>query len=213
MITNAAREERGRGVPLNDVERVARHYNISLEEACDLLAVYTVGELLPERGYGLTVPMELTGHTIDDLKVALNAMEDSLPLGGKAKLQLCTMSLPSEADLAYTYLQLTAAGFHTSYPMAGVIQGVPTTEMTLIKGSPQWASLIAIVPTMLIVGLIAFGITRIEAISRALLPILLTVVVGGVVIIGMMRAPAGRIAERAAQRYLPSTQKKVLAAR
>lgn len=47
-------EERGRGVPLSDAERVARHYGISLEEACEWLTYHTVDELIPERGAGLT---------------------------------------------------------------------------------------------------------------------------------------------------------------
>lgn len=47
-------EERGRGVPLDDAERVARHYGISIEEACEWLETHTVEELIPPRGTGLT---------------------------------------------------------------------------------------------------------------------------------------------------------------
>lgn len=45
---------RGRGISLNDAERVARHYGISVEDARGLLAKYSVAELLPGIGYGLT---------------------------------------------------------------------------------------------------------------------------------------------------------------
>lgn len=47
-------EERGRGIPLTDVERVMRHYGVDEKTACEWLGVHTVEELLPERGYGLT---------------------------------------------------------------------------------------------------------------------------------------------------------------
>jgi len=56
-------------------------------------------------------------------------------------------------------------------------------------------------------------ITKIEAIGRVLLPIFITAVVGIITIAGLMRKPAERVAERAAQRYLPKSEKKVLAAR
>jgi hypothetical protein len=45
--------ERRYGIPLADVERVANHYGITLEEAEALLEQDPVEELLPERGYGL----------------------------------------------------------------------------------------------------------------------------------------------------------------
>ncbi|MBA7644270.1 hypothetical protein ES703_52012 [subsurface metagenome] len=38
--------------PLTDVERIARHYGISVREACEWLKYHTVDELLPERGTG-----------------------------------------------------------------------------------------------------------------------------------------------------------------
>lgn len=145
----------------------------------------------------------IEGRTAEDLRIALNAMEQSLPLGGKAKLELYTDTLPTEEELANTVLNMAAAGFHASYPSARIVQNVPTIEVVLTKGSPQWAALIPIIPTVVIVGLIAFGITRIETISKALLPILITTAVTGVIIIGVMRAPAALAAERAAKRYLP----------
>jgi hypothetical protein len=45
--------ERRKGIPRTDIERVANHYGVTLEDAETLLKVYSVDELLPERGYGL----------------------------------------------------------------------------------------------------------------------------------------------------------------
>ena len=47
-------EERRYGIPRSDVERVANHYGISLEEAECWLRIHSVEELLPARGSGLT---------------------------------------------------------------------------------------------------------------------------------------------------------------
>ncbi|GAI94966.1 unnamed protein product [marine sediment metagenome] len=192
-------EERGRGIPLDDAQRIARHYGVTIEEACDLLRTYSVEELLPERGYGLTAAAQVVGYSLQDLQVALNTMEESLPEGGKAKLEICTEALPTEEDLATAYLNMAGAGFHTSYPSARIVQGVPTTQFSLQKGSPQWALLIPLLPTALIVGLIAFGLVRIEEISKALLPLMITGAVGLVGVALIVRKPAERIAER----YLP----------
>jgi hypothetical protein len=200
-----ARKERGMGIPLNDAQRVARHYSITIEEAYKLLSVYSVNELLPERGYGLTLSSDLSGYSIDDLGFALNAMESYLPHGGRAMLSLYTQSIPTEEDIAETYLGLIEAGFHVSYPKARLLRGVPTTEMVLTKGSPQWSLLIPILPTLFVVGLIGFGLARIESISRALLPITITLVVGVIAVAGLMRRPVERITEKVGQRYLPQT--------
>lgn len=213
MITHAASKERGRGMPLDDTQRVARHYGISIEEACQLLAVYSPDDLLPERGYGLG-GATIVGATVDDLKVALDAMEMYLPVGGKAKLEVCTEAMPTEESLAEFYLKATAAGFHLSYPTTRTVEGIPTTEMVLQKGSPVLLALIPLIVPLLIIGLIAFSITRIETITKAILPILLVAVGGVIIIAGLMRRPAERIVERATAKYLPETiSKKVLAAR
>jgi len=44
-----AREDRGKGIPLDDIERAMRHYNISREEYLAHPAAYP----LPDRGTGL----------------------------------------------------------------------------------------------------------------------------------------------------------------
>lgn len=46
-----AREDRGKGVPLNDIERACRHYGITPEEYWANPDAYP----LPDRGTGLTI--------------------------------------------------------------------------------------------------------------------------------------------------------------
>lgn len=51
--------QRGLGIPKSDVERVARHYNISESEAEEWLTIHPVEMLLPETGTGLTIGNEV----------------------------------------------------------------------------------------------------------------------------------------------------------
>jgi len=192
--------ERGKGIPLDDAQRIARHYGISIEEACDLLRTYSIEELVPERGYGLTTAAQAVGYSLQDLPGALNTMENSLAKGGQAKLELCTENMPADEDLDKLFLSATAAGFHLTYPTAKRIKGVATTELVLTKGSPQWGLLIPLLPTVLIVGLVAFGLVRIEEISKALLPLLITGAVGLVALTLIVRKPAEKYLERAGAR-------------
>jgi len=198
-------EERGRGVPLDDAQRIARHLNIPIEEACELLRTYSVEELVPARGYGLThaAPAPLTGASLDELNSALISMEDSLNIGDKARLELATYGLPDQDQLDAIWDGLLASGLHISRPIAKMIDGVPLTSMVIRKGSPQWAA--ALIPLLVPIGtlgLIAFGIIKLEDISKALLPLILAA--GGLTIIalGIMRQPAARAAEMAAVKYL-----------
>lgn len=129
----------------------------------------------------VNVPIEMSGGTRGELEYCLTMMENSIDYGQKAKLQLLTDSLPTQDSLNSLYTAMQANGFHTSRPMARYDHGIPSTEIVLRKGSPVWVALIPLIPTVMIVGLIAFGLTRIETISRAILPILL-VTIGGIVI-------------------------------
>lgn len=198
-------EERGKSLPLSDAERVARHYGISLDEACYWLTIHTVEELVPERGYGLThaAPQALTGTSTSELRTALNLMEDSLNVGEKAKLELATYDLPTREELEIMRLDMLWSGLDVSKPTAKVVDGIPLTSMVLTKGSPQWAAaLIPLLVPIATIGLIAFGITKLETISKALLPLILAA--GGLTVIalGIMRQPAARAAEMAAGKYL-----------
>ena len=188
--------DRGKGIPLSDIQRVLRHYTIDEPTARDWLTIHPIEELVPERGYGLTTAAQVVGHSIQDLSGALNTMENSLAKGSQAKLEFCTESMPADEDLDKLFLSATATGFHLSYPTAKRIKGVATTELILTKGSPQWALLIPLIPTVLIVGLIAFGLVRIEEISKALLPLMITGAVGFVALVLIVRKPAERYLER-----------------
>jgi len=212
MITADWSQERGKGIPLNDTQRVARHYGISIQEACDLLAVYSPTELLPERGYGLTAGGQMIGYTVDDLRLSLDTMEASLPKGAQLKLALYTENLPTDEALADLFLNATAAGFHMDYPQARVESDVTVTELILTKGSPVLPALIPLILPVLIIGLIFFVVTKIETVAKALLPILILGVTGIIVLAGIARSErlGTKYIER---RFSPKTEKKVLAAR
>jgi len=213
-------QERGRGVPLRDAERVARHYGFSVEQAEELLEKYPVSELIPERGYGLgtrATPTSVIGYSASELPLALTTMEGSLKNSQHARLTICSQELPTEEDLARFYLQVVASGHHSSRPKARLVRGIPTTELVLTKGSPQWALLIPLIPIALITGLITFGLTRIETISKAIMPVLLVAIGGTVVLVGLLARPAERVAVKYLEKgpalsRLPQTEpKKALA--
>ncbi|MDD4986618.1 MAG: hypothetical protein PHQ43_12730, partial [Dehalococcoidales bacterium] len=156
------------------------------------------------------VALEIAGHGINEFANALTIMEDSIEHGEKAKVQMVVDSMPSQLELDYLYKEMIDSGFHTTKPVARMIDGYPTITMVLRKGSPVWAALIPLIPTVIVGGLVAFGITKIESISKALLPLLL-VTVGGVIMVVALasREPVVSAAERAlssgALRRLPST--------
>lgn len=162
--------------------------------------------------------VSIVGSTTDDLALALNAMESSLKIGERALLELYTETLPTDVELAELYLNASAAGFHIKFPTAQIKEGVPTTDIILTKGSPVWAALIPLIPTLLIGGLVAFGLTRIETISKALMPLILTAVGGLIILVAVLRRPAERVATRYLERggqvpRLPKTTKKGKATR
>ncbi len=221
MVTmQRAREERGRGVPLDDAQRIARHYGISIDEACDLLTIYSVSDLLPERGYGLPSNFEMSGHSLAELRYGLDRL-DTLE-GGKLDVAIVSKILPEDEEVGSFYVRATAAGFDLTYPELDVIDGFPVMSFTVsrdpsIPGTTgfAWAALIPLIPTALIAGLIAFGITKIADISKALVPLLLISLGGFIVIAAILtRRPvveaAGRFAERrfakTELKYLPATR-------
>ena len=144
----------------------------------------------------------ITGTSISELGTALNVMEDSLNAGDMAELELATYELPNEDQLDAMWAEMIASGFHVSKPIARVVDGIPVTSMVLTKGSPVWAALIPLIVPVAVVGLIAFGIAKIETISRALFPLVLTAGTLTVIALGLMRQPAARAAEAAAKKYL-----------
>ena len=191
-------EERGRGIPLDNAQRIARHYGITSEEACDLLRAYSVEELLPERGYGLTgaAQREIIGYSTAELPTALYLVESTMEVGEKARLAICTEDLPTEDELDDLYLGMLNNGFHAYRPTVRVIDGIPTTRIVLQKGSPSFAVIVPLLVPLFIIGLIAFGIVQIEAIGKALLPLMITGAVGLVAVALIIRKPAEKYLER-----------------
>jgi len=202
------------GIPKTDVERLVSHYGISVEEAEELLATYPVDLLLPPRGSGLA-PVEMVGSSQDELVSGLMMMEDGMRLGEKARITLCTEAMPTDDDLATAYLNMVAGGCHVSYPTVRVADGIPTTEFILQKGSPVWAAVIPLIVPILTIGLVAWGITKVESLTKALMPLILVTIGGVIALAAIISKPATKYIERGGKvPYLPSTNlKKVLAAK
>lgn len=156
---------------------------------------------------------EIVGYTADDLRIALDIMENTLDVGENVRVRLCSEMLATEDECAQLFLDMEALGEHCSYPTARMIDDIPTLEFELTKGSP--ALPVAVIPLIAlfgILGIITFGVLKVEAITKALLPLTLIIISGVIIIAGLMRKPAERIVERVGARYLPSTIPKALAA-
>ena len=162
------------------------------------------------------VPREIIGCSQFDLASGLELMESSINYGEKARVTLCTEALPDEAQLADAYMGMLSTGHHVSYPTASIINNVPTTEFIIKKGSPFWPLIIPLIIPLFTIGLVTFGITKIESISKALVPIILISVGGLIVLAAIVSKPATKYVERGGKvPYLPSTKspKKALAVR
>ncbi len=217
MLMNTAtqpRQTEGRqtmdGMPKNDVERLMSHYGITEEEAVEMLDSYPADLLLPERGSGLA-PVEIVGFTQGELTSGLELMEAGINYGESARVTLCTEALPDAVDVAEMYLDILASGHHISYPISTVINGIPTTEFVIRKGSPFWPLIIPLIVPVLTLGLVTFGITKIESITKALVPIIL-ISLGGLIVLGaVVSKPATKVATAYIERggkvpYLPETR-------
>jgi len=152
-------------------------------------------------------PVEMVGHNTSQLAEALTRMEDSIDYGRKAKLQLITSQMPTREDLDSFYTNLAAIGFHTSKPMAKMVDGIPCTELVIRKGSPAWAMLIPLIPTVIIGGLVAFGLVKIESITKAIMPLVLVTLGGLIILAGVVTRPSvvRAVGETASRKYLPAT--------
>lgn len=118
------------------------------------------------------ISADLFGESTSDLFHSLTQMEDSLEKGGRARLTLLSNENPGREAMDSFYQALLAAGFHLTRPtIAPIEDGLFSISFALTKGSPVWVALIPLIPTILIIGLVAFGITQIGAISKALIPL------------------------------------------
>lgn len=155
----------------------------------------------------LLVPQEIYGYSQHELASALTLMEDSMNMGQRAKITLCTEALPSQEALDAIYNDMLGIGCHLSPPTARMVKGIPTTEFVLKKGSPAWQAILPLIVPVLIIGLITFGIFRLESITKALVPIIL--IAGGLMIVLAVIAqkPATAYIERGGKvPYLPQTR-------
>jgi len=142
------------------------------------------------------VPQEIFGYSQSELATALTLMEDSMGMGQKARITLCTEGMPTEEELDQMFQGMKGTECHLSRPTAGLVEGIPTTEFVLRKGSPQWQIIIPLLVPLFIIGLITFGIFRLEAITKALVPLLL-ITFGGLIILAVaLRKPAEKYLER-----------------
>ena len=164
-------DERESGVPLSDVERLLG-----------------------------ASPDNITGYDTSELAIGLNRMEASLPTGGRARVQLCSSELPSQGELDTFYQKMLAIGCHVTRPTATIIGMAPTTEFILTKGSPAWALIIPLIVPILIIGLVTFGIFKLESITKTVVTLLL-VTFGGVILTAAILA---KPAERVATSYITS---------
>lgn len=116
-----------------------------------------------------------SGSNVAELYDALAQMEDSLNIGGKARLLMVSEQLPTQQELDDAFIESRANGLHLSRFTAKIVNGRAVTQVILRKGSPAW-QVALIIPAAILIGMIIFGILG-ERISKALVPILL--IVGG----------------------------------
>ncbi len=156
---------------------------------------------------------EIVGYSVGELPAALDRMESNIEMGEEARIRLCTQFLPTDDELENVYWGMLATSCHVSRPTTTIISGVPTTEFIIRKGSPAWQIIIPLILPVLTLGLITFGIMKIETIARALVPILLISIGGLIILAAVLAKPATKYIERGGKLpNLPATSKKALAA-
>ena len=153
---------------------------------------------------------EIVGYSKEDLATALEVMESSINMGEKVRITICTEGMPTEDELDYMFLGMVETGCHLTRPTAALVEGIPTTEFVLQKGSPQWQIIIPLLVPLFTIGLIAWGIVKIESIAKALIPLMLIGFGGLIILAVVLRKPAEKYLERGGR--LPET-KKALAVR
>ena len=157
---------------------------------------------------------EIVGRSRDEFAAALELMESTIDMGQKARITICTEGMPTEEELDYMFLGMVETGCHLSRPTAGLVEGIPTTEFVLQKGSPQWQIIIPILIPLFTIGLIAWGIVQLPTITKALVPLMLIGFGGLIILAVVLRKPAEKYLERGGKvPMLPATSKKALAVR
>ncbi len=159
---------------------------------------------------------QIVGRTRDELAYGLSLAQEALNPGKKVSIELVSSNMPSEQDLATFHVKAARLGYELDgFPSTRMVDGLASTTIILKMPTPSESgtaafpllALIPIIPTVLIIGLIAFGITRIGDISKALIPILLITIFGTVMLAGILtrRSVTEPAADLVRQRYLTRT--------
>lgn len=143
---------------------------------------------------------EYIGYSMDDLAYALDCMEQVTGVGKYCQVQLCSEEPPSPDAIEETYQAILNTGHTITYPEVYQDGLVFVTAFNIRRDVPyeeyQWALLASLIGTLAVPALIAFGIVKIEGITKSLIPILL--IAGGVIITvaALARKPATVYFER-----------------
>ena len=134
--------------------------------------------------------MQWQGTSADDLQRAFSEIDRTVAPGSRLAVQICTESRPTDTELATFQTNASALGITISQLAVQPVDSfyalsfnMTTPASRPVKELGQWEiALIGIIPVVVIVGVIAFGIFNIKSISNALLPLIL-VTVGGIVLV------------------------------
>jgi hypothetical protein len=140
----------------------------------------------------------LIGHTSEELASDAEKLGALLKGNQGLQIEICTEGIPTAEDLAQMVINADQQGYIISMPCFRMVNGIPTTafvikpKLTTAGGMTTgfaWAALIPVIVPLATIGIIAYGITQIGDISKAIIPILL--IVGGIAIAGiaLLRQP------------------------
>lgn len=137
-----------------------------------------------------TVVTQIVGQGAGNMGEALSYMDYNMQKGESVKVEMVLDTIPTQPDLDLMYKSMVASGAHVTKPKIGIDGGLPVVTFNMRKGSPLLGMIVPIIPIVIIGALVTFGIFRIESISKALLPLLLTIVGGAVLVVGLATRPS-----------------------
>ncbi len=142
--------------------------------------------------------MQWQGTSAEELELALSEAEGTLSTGNHLAIQLCTYNHPSDTDIQEFYSSASNLGIAIDNLRISHFDGFCELSFDVaVSGNPVSglgfapAALIGIIPTVAIVGLIAFGIINIQEIASAILPILVVAVAGLIAFGVILSEPKG----------------------
>jgi len=143
---------------------------------------------------------EIIGYSLDDLDLALDVMELETSPGKYCRIEFCTEGTPSPGIIDNLYNDIINTGHVITYPVVTVMDNITVTSFNIRRDLPLetyfWPALIPLLIPLATIGLITFGIVKIDDISKALVPILL--ITGGILVLtlAIARKPAQAYIER-----------------